>query len=146
MKTQLNQLINKALDKLYKEDKYLIDKHLHEQCIVFRFALYFYNMIQESEFKDYDLDIEYNRNGNKTKCITNYENGVRPDLILHKRGNDNNNLLVLEFKKGESDIITINDKSKIKEFINPNMNYRYKNGAIVLITPNRSNRNLEWID
>lgn len=74
----------------------------------------------QKEFPEYQHDIEL------TKRSSNYR---RPDIILHKRSNHNNNFLVIEVKYQR---ITENDITKIKDywFERP---LRYKFGASIRI-------------
>lgn len=71
----LDELVSQALDMLYLKDRHLIlnrainctgkdeDHHVGERFIVFRFAHYLQNLMDESrEFEEYSLDCEYNRN------------------------------------------------------------------------------------
>ena len=116
--------------------KEIADKkhHVGERAIVFRFAHYLQNFIDKEEtFKSYNLDCEYNRNGLKNKSLPSFPNGTYPDVILHKRGSNDKNLLVMEFKtywnKNQSD-----DRIKIQEFTDQKGNYKFLYGITVLIT------------
>ena len=143
--TRLNTYINMAFIKLYTNDRHLIyntpianrlDKdnhHVGERSIVFRFAHYLQNLIGDDiEFKDYDLDCEYNRNGPETKSLPSFPNGTYPDLIIHKRGTNEHNLLIMEFKTyWNSD--QSQDIIKIREFLDQNGEYKFKYGVSVLI-------------
>ena len=133
----LDYLIRTALSLLYKNDKYLIDIRANERCIVFRFGYYFQTLLSmHCEYKGYDLDLEYNRDGEDPKKTINYQNGIYPDVILHKRGNNKDNLLVMEFKGHWNDEGQEKDKSKIHDLMNPNGEYKYKNGYTVLLEEN----------
>ena len=132
---ELKEALNIALNKLYDDDSYLIEHALHEQCIVFRFSLYLYEILRDSErFSGLNLDIEYNKNLGGAKIIPDCDNGVRPDLLLHERGNNNKNTLVVEFKKGDSQEVLNDDEKKIKAFMSPQGEYKYKYGATILFT------------
>ena len=48
-------------------------------------------------FSEYNLDCEYNRNGSKPKKIISLKQNVYPDLIIHQRGSNDMNLLVMEW-------------------------------------------------
>lgn len=131
---KLDYLIRTALSLLYKNDKYLIDIHANERCIVFRFGYYFQNLLSmHCEYKEYNLDLEYNRDGEDPKKTPNHEKGIYPDVILHKRGNNKDNLLVMEFKGYWNNQGQEEDKSKINDLMNPNGEYKYKNGYTVLL-------------
>lgn len=129
-KNKLNNAIKEALNKLYKKDFFLIENCLHEQCIGHQFGLYLRNELNQCGYADYDLDAEYNRHKMDKKIIPSYPNGARPDFILHKRNNDNDNILIIELKKGKRPRITENDKNKIKWFMESPFNYKY--GATIL--------------
>ena len=54
----LEKLIDRALDQLYQEDSYLIKNGVNERSIVFRFAHYLQNLMDESnELKEFALDL-----------------------------------------------------------------------------------------
>lgn len=134
-KLALEFYIQKALNKLYKNDEYLIkiysdkynkDNHVSERGIVFRFGVYL-EKYRLKYFPQYDLDVEYNRNINLIKMLNSKP--VIPDLIIHKRGTNENNLLVLEFKACWNKDQT-NDKKRI-ELFKQELNYQY--GATILI-------------
>ncbi len=121
-----------------------INHHVGERAIVFRFAYYLQRILDEHcLYPDYNLDCEYNRNGDKPKIIYSLEKNVYPDLIIHQRGSNDNNLLVMEFKtywnKGQK-----NDIEKIKAFLdcNEKVSYNYKYGIAVLIKRNNVNLKL----
>jgi hypothetical protein len=96
--------LNRALREVEENDRYLLEFDLSERSIVSRVALYLQN-----EFPDFNVDVEYNRDGATPKRLglpqgyANFnENGqvlVVPDVIVHRRGHDGPNILVLEVKK-----------------------------------------------
>ncbi len=133
----LEPLIERALDELYDKDKYLVTHDALEQACVFRFGHYLQNLMDKtSYFKNYNLDLEYNRNGSRGKIIpSRHGQGAKPDLIIHKRGSNNHNLLIIEFKRG--DAISCGDVQKIKEFMDPNGDYKYFYGKTISLPSNR---------
>ena len=133
---ELKSMIEKALEKLYEDDRSLIKRRVDERAIVFRFGIYIQNLILESaKFKDYDVDVEYNKNGDNMKIINNKRNGVRPDLIIHKRESNQANILILEFKKSRNGRLVDreNDYYKLKEFTKKDGIYKYSLGAFIEI-------------
>lgn len=140
----INQQIYECLEKLYKDDKHLIlnkpencdnkeISHVGERSIVFRFAHYLQSELEKrKEFSVYNLDCEYNRNGTERKNLPSFPNGTYPDVILHKRGSNDGNLLVMEFKTYWNPNQE-KDKQKIKEFIDKNGNYKFMLGYSVLL-------------
>lgn len=145
---RLKKYIDMAFDELYKKDSHLIANrpnrnnsngthHVGERAIVFRFAYYLQNLLYNDDiFKEYHLDCEYNRNGIETKNLPGFPDGTFPDLIIHKRGSNESNLLVMEFKTYWNSNQE-KDKQKIAQFMDPKGKYRYKYGIAALITPER---------
>ena len=89
---ELTGAINSCLDKLYKNDSYLIfnysedeRNHVSERSIVFRFGIYFEEFVRE-KLPGYNLDSEYNRNKADKKFLPSWESGCYPDIIIHKNG------------------------------------------------------------
>lgn len=116
-KIEIVEKLNKSLDKLYIKDWYLFNYNVHEISITHKLAEYL-----QDEFSDYDVDCEYNRDITNTvgdsikqiyqiikKEIGDYEKfkkieekieyisrNIYPDIIVHKRGTNNHNLLAIE--------------------------------------------------
>lgn len=156
----LHRYINSALDKLYENDKYLIDNrpfngpdenddnhHVGERAIVFRFAYYLQELLYKDDFfKNYNLDCEYNRNGYKAKSLPEFPKGTYPDVILHKRGTNDDNLLVMEFKTYWNENQEI-DKEKIRGFTDCRGDYWFHYGVAIMIKEERENVHiLDFID
>lgn len=140
---QLKQYVNCALEKLYQKDMSLIDRKASERAIVFRFGLYMNEILQSTEFSVYDIDVEYNRNGNEPKRLPNHPNGTYPDFIIHRREVNTDNLLVLEFKT-EWYNNQKEDKDKIQKYMDLSGEYKFKFGATILIGKDRPR--IEWIE
>lgn len=142
----LEKGIHQALDKLYSYDSLLIHRNINdytgERSVVFRFGIYFDEYCRE-HFSDYNVDEEYNRNLDNVKRLNNKT--VIPDLIVHKRHSNEDNLLVLEFKTWWNKDQRA-DKNKIRGFINPNGRYHYKYGAVILIHKTRKECKMDWIE
>ena len=88
--------VYKAFDILLIKDRLLFEYAVHEQTICGRLAMY----LQEL-FPCYHVDVEYNLDGNHTKRLAG--DAVRPDIIVHRRGNNASNILAMELKKGPVD-------------------------------------------
>ena len=128
-------LIKNAPLAEYKSDEKQLGKHyVGERAVVFRFAHYLQSEINKiKEYSHYDLDCEYNRNLYEPKVLPSFVNGVFPDIIIHKRATNQNNLLVMEFKTywNNSKAKIASDLMKINEFKNEPYNYKY--GAVVIV-------------
>ena len=138
-RTSIKRLIEKALDKLYKEDYNSLiclnhEKHVGERACVFRFGIYFSQILKrEKQFKGYNLDCEYNRNYDDPKRRNNGDLMI-PDIILQKRGNNDNNIVVIEFKGWWSDVKSQKDDIyKLKELVDPYGKYKYQYGYSIIL-------------
>lgn len=141
MRILLESIIMQSLDELYSKDKFLIDNKVAERDIVHRFAHYFENYMVNTNISLYNVDCEYNRSGYEIKQIDGSH--IYPDFILHKRGLNKDNLLVIEFKTwwnpdNNSDI------DKIRQMMHPDFIYQYKFGCSVTI--NKDNAEIFWVD
>ncbi len=130
---ELKDILNYALKQFYKEKELLIVCKGTEQACVFRIGLYINELLKKNNnLKSLYLDCEYNKHGDNIKSMPNFENGTRPDLIIHKRKNDEKNLFVIEFK-GWWNENTGQDIEKLKKFTDSNGNYHYQLGASVIL-------------
>lgn len=133
----IKQLIEKALDKLYKEDYETLiclnhKQYVGERACVFRFGIYLYQILKRhKQFKEYNLDCEYNRSYDKPKR-NNDGKLIIPDIIIHKRGYNDNNLVVIEFKGWWNKDGQDGDRCKLTEMINPNGEFKYRYGYTIL--------------
>lgn len=156
-KAHIDVLLNEALDILYENDRYLIDNrpflrgkngnhYVGERAIVFRLAHYMQNIINDTPLlADYVLDCEYNRNGIHAKKLPSFPNGVYPDIIIHNRGDNDHNLLVMEVKTywhRNNDT----DKRKIAEFLDTSGKYHFSFGISLTIEEQRQDVQINVLD
>lgn len=132
MEECIYEIVEEACKEFYENDRYLINHNVNERAIVFRFGIYLQELISKNKFFDnYNLDNEYNRNMNDSKRLRDYENGVYPDLIIHQRGSNEYNLLIIECKtEWNSDVS--GDICKIRKFVDINEIYKYRYGLSIL--------------
>lgn len=153
-KDTIENIINMSLDQLYKRDKYLVDNqpnnlllkngnhHVGERSIVFRLAYYMQRAIDSDHtFAGYVLDCEYNRNGDHAKSLPSFPNGTYPDIIIHQRGDNLHNLLIMEVKtywnkNAERDMM------KIEEFLASENGYQFRFGVSLIIMKSREKTEL----
>ena len=141
----LDDLVEKALDELYVKDSYLLENEVHERTIVFRFGLYLQALMDKSnEFNEYNLDCEYNRNGEDCKRLPCRPCGAVPDLIIHQRGSNDNNLLVIEFKP-YWEPNTQEDIEKLEQFVSLSGEYKYSCAKSIVFSFARDIVNVETI-
>ena len=131
---EVRERLEAALVRLAETDLYLLEYDLSERCIAGRLAMYLQDV-----FPDHTVDIEYNRAGNIPKRLNlpddcaNYrdEHGealVVPDVIVHQRGADGPNLLVLELKKTSNPARFHCDRRRVVAF-REQLGYEY--GALI---------------
>jgi hypothetical protein len=103
-KPEVEQALKVALDKFFSQDAHLLAVNASERSMSHRIAVYIAEQIP-----GYDVDCEYNRDGINPKELNLHVEQVSsaedeavtvfPDIIVHRRGNNNDNLLVVEMKK-----------------------------------------------
>lgn len=149
--TELKTMINTALQQLYNTDLSLIERHAHERSIAFRFGLYFTALLPTSNFagEGITVDFDYNRNGENAKLMEGFNprHGVFPDIILHRRGFNDLNILVIEFKGAWNRNRNARDEDfrKLIGFTHPERNvYQYGLGAFVDLDTTYTNTHITY--
>jgi hypothetical protein len=116
-----------SVEQVYAEAPSLPQQSGLEQAIVFRVGVYFSRWLFSSEkYNTAHLDCEYNKSRDRQKITPNFENGIRPDMILHTRKNTENNILCIEFK-GWWQTGHKKDRQKLRDLTrigDPNFSYR----------------------
>ncbi len=96
---EVERRLQAALRLLSERDGYLLDVGAHERAITHRLGMYL-----QGQFHQWDVDCEYNRDGHEPKRVGldegsfAGESSVYPDIIIHRRGREGPNLLVIEAK------------------------------------------------
>lgn len=132
--THVKQLVESAINSLKVEQRDLITLDVTERAISHYLAIY----IMEVFPRSYNVDVEYNRDGydpkrlniepmnllsDEARAVTVY-----PDVIVHKRGRSDHNLLVLEMKKPNGSLEY--DERKLRGF-RRELGYKYAAHIIV---------------
>ncbi|MBC9812899.1 hypothetical protein H9Y05_10495 [Crocinitomicaceae bacterium CZZ-1] len=144
----LIELLKEAVEDVYREKPFLFESYEGireglEQAFVFRTGIYLEQKIKGSigslgeEYEELRLDCEYNKNHGGKKVTFNFPNGIKPDIILHKRDCNEKNKLVVEFKGWWNKDIT-KDIQKLKDLTKPNGGYEYLIGVWVKVTANKN--------
>lgn len=120
-----------ALKKLYQNDYSLITRKCSERSIVFRLGLY---LAKSLEPRELNVDCEYNKNGDKPKALRGRRFNY-PDIIVHKRESNENNLLIVEVKtpNDTQSVHFQNDADKLISFTQEGP-YLYRLGVHVYIS------------
>lgn len=126
---QIKQKVHIAVGVLFKYDSFLLENDVNERAISHKLAEYL-----QLQFTDFDVDCEYNRmNGRNadvkyitkklglqvSKSVTSDDaeaTTVFPDIIIHKRHSNKDNLLVVEIKKQSSKLGREHDFKKLRAF------------------------------
>lgn len=126
---EVKRKVEQSIVELVKNDEYLLRYNCNERSITHKLAEHLQNL-----FQDYNVDCEFNRNyddikeleipvGETSKFDTEAKT-VYPDIIIHKRGTDEN-LVVIEVKK-DSNYKNGNDYDQIKlRGYKKELHYRY---------------------
>jgi len=119
-RVQLEQVLVSALEKLYKNDHFLISEDVNERSISFKLAGYLQGEMDQIE-NGWNVDCEYNRIGtskvegefltkrmdlpsrNNVSSEDTKATTVFPDINIHHRGleGSEHNLMVVEMKKNK---------------------------------------------
>lgn len=132
----IKNIFKKSINEFYDKDVVLFEDNCggsSERSMVFRIGHYMQNEISKrDDCQEFVVDCEYNRHGNNVKQINNEK--ILPDLILHKRKNDESNILIMEFKKetNQGDGVS-NDLKKLKYLTAKNFKYKYRYGFHVVL-------------
>ena len=147
---EIKNILNTAKRCFLDNDDYLLSAEANERSITHKFAEYLQNTFGCA----WNVDCEYNRFGQNAKKIieeikqivgedtTTSEIKARtvyPDIIVHKRGSNGPNLLIIEAKKDATDEERIADKNKLEK-IKQKYNYDF---AAFLNFKTENNRDIE---
>lgn len=135
---KIEQKIGQAIKSFREKDFLLLQLNSSERSIAHKLACYL-----KVEFKEYDVDCEYNKNRDMPKMIIRFWDKCKdivlrkkeayPDIVVHKRGVNDNNLLVIELKKSsnrsqkERDF----DLIKLKAYMTEGDDYQYQYGMFI---------------
>ncbi len=143
---EVKQKVQTALKRLREQDTFLIQANTNERTISHKLGEYL-----QVEFPRLKVDCEYNRHGDEIKRLLvprdniNWDDTeartVFPDIIVHERNNDKNNLLVIEVKKSSNKRNEF-DESKLEAFTKEP--YSYSFGLFLEISMTNTDDSLKW--
>ena len=146
-KDNLEVVVKNCLKKLRLLDKKLFEINVNERTITHKLAEYLQQNIPE-----FDVDCEYNRFEDLVKKLElpkdriNWDDieakTVFPDIVIHKRGIQENNLLVIEVKKSSNNNPGVFDRMKLQTFRQEPYCYIY--GLFLRINLDGEKDELEW--
>lgn len=130
--------VSAAIEHFNANEQYLISRDLSERCICAKFASYLERVLAESQFSEYTVDVEYNRGsgGNEYAKKVLQNHNIVVDLVVHKRGQDENlgfdNLFCIEMKKGYTYADMTTDKQRLQTMTNNLCGFCYKAGFMIV--------------
>ncbi len=134
--------IAEAIKRLFERDSLLFEASVHEICINHRLAIYLEQLIPDFFYpytEDLSVDIEFNRTPIDTHTMSQMKivfesdmepKQIRPDIILHHRGDPLSKVLWLEVKIGSDPYICTKDIHKANFCCNY---FKYEFAASILI-------------
>jgi hypothetical protein len=133
----LKKLLEDSINDVYAEERFILKFEMQdinglEQAFGFRLGVHLSERIKFTDYKTMDLDAEYNKNLGLSKMLEEFENGIRPDLLLHQRGNHKHNFLAIELKGYWNKVIN-KDERKLIGLTSSAGDYNYLLGALILI-------------
>ena len=112
---EIRARVRRAVRTLFVRDVALLERDAAERAIAARLAVHL-----ASVFRDHHVDVEYNRHGLDPKevrlppsCRGGGKRLIVPDIVVHHRGHDGDNLLVVELKKRSNHESRVCDRAKI---------------------------------
>jgi|GEM_PF-835532 hypothetical protein len=133
---QLKHLLASAVEAACAEPGLLLKsdgtpREGNEQTIVFRVGIHLHELLKRTQYTLFNLDCEYNKHDDNPK-EKNDGSKMRPDLLIHSRGNDDHNILVVEFAGWWKEFKDLeSDKTKLEELTCSNGAYKYQLGVLV---------------
>jgi hypothetical protein len=125
------------VDAFMGHDIFLLEKDVGERAISHRLGLYL-----QSKFSEMNVDCEYNRKGSNIDAKRFgpkvKSRPVYPDIIVHKRGDDSNNILAIEVKKQGRKGLEY-DETKLKHFT-LNDYHKYRFGLLLIFNTKKKAR------
>ncbi|MDO5481390.1 MAG: hypothetical protein Q4F60_03550 [Candidatus Saccharibacteria bacterium] len=148
---EFRDFIDNVMDKFYKTEADLLDyrtnnetnRMIHELNISFHIGYIILCKLKHcDELKDYKVDAEYNKHGDDIKMSDGKM--VRPDIIIHKRGTDDNNFAWIEIKKPGDNAAIEEDRERLRCVTQPGSGFNYNFGALIIVGKTPNDRKIEF--
>lgn len=138
---KVKNLVERAVNDLYLMDLDLLERENNEVTISCKLAQYLF-----LKFPGYRVDCEYNRHLNDIKRMNldNTKKIIKPDIIIHKRDIDKDNLVYIEIKTDHNNENREEDYKKIKAATDPKGEFRYKLGIFIDFNRNKDNLSMKY--
>ena len=141
----IRDIVTEAVDCLFERDGFLLEANAGERTIVGRLVAYL-----EPHFPEHHVNVEYNRHGLHPKRLDlpayGGEKLIVPDVVVHRQGHDEENLLVIQVKKETNNESRDYDRAVIAGM---KKDYGYRWGVLIDLPagPEATKRKalLEWV-
>jgi hypothetical protein len=138
-------VVGEAVEQLFAKEAFLLEADVAERTVAARLAVYL-----EPHFPQHQVNVEYNRHGLHPKRLKlpayGGEKLILPDVVVHRQGHDENNLLVIQVKKETNNESREYDRAVIAGM---KQDYGYMWGVLIDLPagPGATNRkaHLEWL-
>lgn len=148
MREFVESALNASLDQLLRCDGDILAMDVNERSISHRLASYL-----EEFFNGWNVDCEYNRNHDMPKRLNIRRRSIHsddtqattvfPDIIVHRRGTDEN-FVVIEMKKSSSQESDNYDLEKLIAF-KEQLGYHFAIFVKVCTGGNPAIQNVRWV-
>lgn len=135
----IKRRMQRCIDKIYENDSDLFDRNNYEVTINSKLAQYLF-----IEFKEYDVDCEYNKHINQGKRSKKLNKNIRPDILIHRRGSDEYNLVYIEIKTDHNIESRTLDYDKIKSTTKQKGEYGYSVGLFIDFNRDKEKLNIKY--
>lgn len=126
---EVRRKIENCVYNLYLYDCDLLERGNHELTISLKLAQYLF-----CEFKEFDVDCEYNKHIDNAKYSEELMHNVRPDIVIHKRGFDYKNTVYMEIKTSQNSENREYDLRKVFAMTKNDGDFKYKLGVFIDFT------------
>ena len=130
-----------CIEKIYENDSDLFNRNNHEITISCKLAQYLF-----IEFKEFDVDCEYDKHIDQVKYNSELNQNIRPDIIIHKRGTDEDNLVYIEIKTDHNRDSRMFDIEKIKSVTKQDSEFKYRLGLFIDFNREKENSDIIFFE
>ena len=137
----IKRRINHCIEKIYENDSDLFDRNNYEVTISCKLAQYLF-----IEFKKFNVDCEYDKHIDQEKYNSELNQNIRPDIIIHRRGTDQDNLVYIEIKTDHNTESRLHDYEKIIVMTKQKGDYKYSLGLFIDFNRDKEKLNIKYFE
>ena len=135
-----------AIEAFRENDAQLLELGVSERTIAARLQVYLVSL-----FPSHHVDVEYNRHGVDVKRLSrsrdcgndDITSRILPDIVIHKRGDDKANLLVVEIKDDSAGSAQVDrDREKLAKL---RRQYCYQHTLLLQIPRGQTSAGRDWL-